>query len=137
MLTFPSWFWTIDSKFQFKDWLLLALADTQLFKKMNILFEWIKQHYFEWMIFWIWITLPGKNWIFFWMNILPHKIEWIVEWMKKCVIHRKNEYNVKKKDVKFDKRSDRVWKTDEYVKKGIQCGKKTYKGLASALILGR
>ena len=61
----------------------LALFDTRLFKKMNNFFEWIKQHYFEWMIFWIWITLPRKKWIFFWMNILPQKIEWIIEWMKK------------------------------------------------------
>ena len=61
----------------------IALSDTQLFKKMNNFVEWIKQHYFEWMIFWIWLKPPGKKWIFFWMNIVPQKIEWIVEWMKK------------------------------------------------------
>ena len=89
----------------------IALFDTQLFKKINNFFERIKQHYFEWMIFWIWITLPRKKWIFCHQKMNELLNEW-----KKCVIHRKNEYNVKKKDVKFDKRSDRVWKTDEYVK---------------------
>ena len=76
------------------------------------------------------------------MNILLNEYfatkklnELLNEW-KKCVIRRKNEYNVKKKDIKFDKKSDRVWKTDENVKKGIQCGKNTYKGVARALILG-
>jgi len=71
------------------------------------------------------------------MNILPKKLNELLNEWKKCVIHRKNEYNVKKKDVKFDKKSDRVWKTDGNVKKGIQSDKKTYKGLVRALILGR
>ena len=115
----------------------LALSDTRLFKKMNNSVEWIKQHCFEWMIFWIWITLPGKNWIFFeWIFCHTKLNELLNEW-KKCVIHRKNEYNVKKKDVKFDKRSGRVWKTDETVIWAYNVEKKTYKGPARAPILGR
>ena len=62
------------------------------------------------------------------MNILPPKMNELLNEWKKCVIHRKNEYNVKKKDVKFDKRSDSVWKTDENVKGAYNVEKRHTKG---------
>ena len=117
--------------------LSLALFDMRLFKKMNNFFEWINQHYFEWIIFWIWITFPGKKWIFFWMNTLPKKMNELLNEWKQCVIHRKNEYNVKKKDVKFDIKGPTEYEKQRKMQKRACHVEKIYKGLARGPILGR
>ena len=71
-----NWWWYHIRKSGDDDYLggRLALADTPVFKKMNIFFEWIGRNLFWMNNFWIeWDPLTKEKLIFFWINFFQIK----------------------------------------------------------------